>query len=48
MTGTASADFSDELVVGGVNSHAGTLHVAVVTDRGGHLGDAEFPTKAAG
>jgi hypothetical protein len=48
MTGTASADLSDEVVVGGVDSHAGTIHVAVVTDRGGHLADAEFPTKAAG
>ncbi|WP_228396569.1 IS110 family transposase [Streptomyces sp. RB17] len=48
MTGTASADLPDELVVSGVDSHSSTLHVAVVTDRGGHLDDAEFPTKAAG
>ncbi|MFE7217102.1 IS110 family transposase [Streptomyces sp. NPDC057611] len=48
MTGTASTDLSDQVVVGGVDSHADTIHVAVVTDRGGHLADAEFPTRAAG
>lgn len=35
-------------MVGGVDSHADTIHVGVVTDRGGHLADAEFPTTAAG
>ncbi|CAL9663499.1 hypothetical protein SUDANB126_07117 [Streptomyces sp. enrichment culture] len=35
-------------MVGGVDSHADTIHVAVVTDRGGHLADAQFPTGAAG
>jgi hypothetical protein len=47
MTGTDPANTKDE-VVGGVDSHTDTIHVAVVTDRGGHLGDAEFPTNAAG
>ena len=36
------------LVVDGVDSHADTLHVAVITDNGGQLADAEFPTTAAG
>ncbi|MGW0962849.1 IS110 family transposase [Streptomyces gelaticus] len=31
-----------------MDSHADTIHVAVVTDRGGHVADAEFPTTAAG
>ncbi|MFD4322963.1 IS110 family transposase [Streptomyces sp. NPDC058548] len=35
-------------VFGGVDSHADTIHVAVVTDNGGHLADAEFPTTTAG
>ncbi|MER5908407.1 IS110 family transposase [Streptomyces mirabilis] len=47
MTGT-SIRLSGQMVVGGVDSHAATIHVAVVTDRGGHLADAEFPTRAAG
>lgn len=33
-----------DAVFGGVNSHADTIHVAVITDRGGHVADAEFPT----
>lgn len=33
---------------GGVDSHADTLHVAVISDNGGHLADAEFTTTAAG
>ncbi|MFK0297522.1 hypothetical protein ACIQU6_44725, partial [Streptomyces sp. NPDC090442] len=48
MTDTVSTDVPDQVVVGGVDSHSGTIHVAVVTDRGGHLADAEFPTRAAG
>ncbi|MGW6708052.1 IS110 family transposase [Streptomyces sp. NPDC054956] len=48
MTGTEAADTRDQFVVGGVDSHADTIHVAVVTDRGGHLADAQFPTNAAG
>ncbi|MBK3583579.1 hypothetical protein JHN49_07545 [Streptomyces sp. MBT57] len=31
-----------------VNSHADTIHVAVITDRGGHVADAGFPTTSAG
>jgi hypothetical protein len=48
MAGTHAADTTDQEVVGGVDSHADTLHVAAVTDRGGHLDDAQFPTTAAG
>ncbi|WP_307665571.1 hypothetical protein [Streptomyces sp. V1I1] len=48
MTGTDTADAVEEIVVGGVDSHADTIHVGVVTGRGGHLADAEFPTTAAG
>ncbi|WP_242442015.1 IS110 family transposase [Streptomyces sp. CB02460] len=33
---------------GGVDSHADTLHVAVISDNGGHLADTEFTTTAAG
>ncbi|MFF7870951.1 transposase [Streptomyces qaidamensis] len=33
---------------GGVDSHADTVHVAVISDNGGHLADAEFTTTAAG
>ncbi|MET9087079.1 transposase, partial [Streptomyces sp. NPDC004237] len=33
---------------GGVDSHADTLHVAVISDNGGRLADAEFTTTAAG
>jgi transposase len=35
-------------VVGGVDPHAGTVHVAVLTAVGKRVGDAEFPTGAAG
>ncbi|WP_235502975.1 MULTISPECIES: transposase [unclassified Kitasatospora] len=31
-----------------MDSHADTIHVAVVTDCGGHVADAEFPTTAPG
>ncbi|MCX4428754.1 IS110 family transposase [Streptomyces mirabilis] len=48
MAGTEAADTRGQVVVGGVDSHADTIHVAVVTDRGGHLADAQFPTTAAG
>ncbi|MEU1224717.1 IS110 family transposase [Streptomyces microflavus] len=37
-----------DAVFGGVDSHADTIHVAVITDRGGHVADAEFPTTSAG
>ncbi|MFF4364475.1 IS110 family transposase, partial [Streptomyces sp. NPDC001604] len=39
---------ADQEVVGGVDSHTDTLHVAVISDNGGHLADAEFATTAAG
>jgi transposase len=35
-------------VVGGVDPHADTIHVAVLTAVGKRIGDAEFPTGAAG
>jgi transposase len=47
----ASADADDTAgsdVFGGVDSHADTLHVAVISDNGGHLADAEFTTTTAG
>jgi hypothetical protein len=31
MTGTDTADAVEEIVVGGVDSHADTIHVGVVT-----------------
>ncbi|MEU0007130.1 hypothetical protein ABZ079_23340 [Streptomyces sp. NPDC006314] len=44
MEGTADQD-----VFGGVDSHADTIHVAVISDNGGHLAaDAEFATTSAG
>lgn len=48
MTGTDTDVAVEHVVVGGVDSHADTIHVAVVTDRGGQLADAEFLTTAAG
>ncbi|WP_371666506.1 IS110 family transposase [Streptomyces sp. NBC_00289] len=48
MTGTDTAAAIEHVVIGGVDSHADTVHVAVVTDRGGQVADAEFPTTAAG
>ncbi|MFD9593145.1 IS110 family transposase [Kitasatospora sp. NPDC059973] len=48
MTGPGSPDATDHTVFGGVDSHADTIHVAVVTDRGGHVADAEFPTTTPG
>lgn len=39
---------AEQEVVGGVDSHTDTLHVAVISDNGGHLADAEFTTTAAG
>ncbi|MFH9002874.1 transposase [Streptomyces afghaniensis] len=42
------ADTVDRDVFGGVDSHAGTVHVAVISDNGGHLADAEFSTTTAG
>ncbi|MGA5283399.1 IS110 family transposase [Streptomyces griseoincarnatus] len=48
MTATVAADTVGPDVFGGVDSHADTLHVAVISDNGGHLADAEFTTTAAG
>ncbi|MET7498615.1 IS110 family transposase [Streptomyces sp900116325] len=48
MTATITTAAEQDAVFGGVDSHADTIHVAVITDRGGHVADAEFPTTAAG
>jgi transposase len=48
MPAAGTTDTAHETVYGGVDSHKDTLHVAVVTDHGGHVTDAEFPTTAAG
>ncbi|MFB6955783.1 transposase [Streptomyces sp. NPDC056309] len=44
----AVEDTADQEVFGGVDSHADTPQVAVISDNGGHLADAEFSTTAAG
>ncbi|WP_232485576.1 IS110 family transposase [Streptomyces fildesensis] len=44
MTAAGRAGTVGQGVFSGVDSHAATIHVAVVTDNGGHLADAEFPT----
>ncbi|MFD7260133.1 hypothetical protein [Streptomyces sp. NPDC059874] len=48
MTVTSTSAAELDTVFGGVDSHADTIHVAVITDRGGHVADAEFPTTQAG
>lgn len=48
MTSAVMDDTAGQGVVGGVDSHTDTLHVAVISDNGGHLADAEFTTTAAG
>ncbi|MEU2238702.1 transposase [Streptomyces sp. NPDC018338] len=48
MTVTIMPATELDAVLGGVDSHADTIHAAVITDRGGHVADAEFPTTAAG
>ncbi|MFJ9646203.1 hypothetical protein [Streptomyces sp. NPDC101206] len=48
MTATTTPATEPDAVFGGVDSHADTIHVAVITNRGGHVADAEFPTTAAG
>ncbi|MGW5388913.1 IS110 family transposase [Streptomyces koyangensis] len=48
MTSAAAPDTAEQDVLGGVDSHADTIHVAVISDNGGHLADAEFTTTAAG
>ncbi|MET9648217.1 hypothetical protein ABZY22_32210, partial [Streptomyces syringium] len=39
---------TDQNVFAGVDSHTDTLHVAVISDNGGHLANAEFTTTPAG
>jgi transposase len=48
MTSAAAPDTADQNVFGGVDSHTDTLHIAVISDNGGHLADAEFATTMAG
>ncbi len=48
MTSAVEADTADQEVFGGVDSHADTLHVAVISDNGGRLADAQFATTTAG
>ncbi|MFQ6143092.1 IS110 family transposase [Streptomyces seoulensis] len=48
MAAAGSQDIDSQMVFGGVDSHADTLHMAVISDNGGHLADAEFTTTAAG
>ncbi|MFA3843445.1 IS110 family transposase [Streptomyces aureus] len=48
MTAAGTVDTVGQWGFGGVDSHADTIHVAVVTDNGGHIADAEFPTTTAG
>lgn len=48
MTAAVASDTVDGNVFGGVDSHADTIHVAVISDNGGHLADAEFATTAPG
>lgn len=48
MTSEVVEDTAEQDVFGGVDSHADTIHVAVISDNGGHLADAEFSTTAAG
>ncbi|MEU6293504.1 transposase [Streptomyces sp. NPDC046988] len=48
MTPEVVEDIADQDVFGGVDSHADTIHVAVISNNGGHLADAEFTTTAAG
>ncbi|WP_181802649.1 IS110 family RNA-guided transposase [Streptomyces shenzhenensis] len=48
MTSEVVDDTADQDVSGGVDSHADTIHVAVISDNGGQLADAEFATTAAG
>ncbi|WP_190040369.1 IS110 family transposase, partial [Streptomyces fructofermentans] len=48
MTSEVAGQTVGQGVFGGVDSHADTIHVAVIGDNGGHLSDAEFATSAAG
>ena len=35
-------------IIGGIDTHADTIHVAAIDDRGAHLDDASFPTTPTG
>ncbi|WP_405781074.1 IS110 family transposase [Streptomyces sp. NBC_01378] len=48
MTSAGTQDAAVQEVFGGVDSHADTLHVAVISSNGSHLADAEFTTTGAG
>ncbi|MFD9722194.1 IS110 family transposase [Streptomyces sp. NPDC059076] len=48
MTSAVTDGTTDQVVFGGVDSHADTVHVAVISDTGAHLADAEFATTATG
>lgn len=48
MTSRVTEHTAGQHVFGGVDSHADTVHVAVISDNGGHLADVEFATTAAG
>lgn len=48
MSSAVAQDTTDRHVFGGVDSHADTIHVAVISSNGGHLADAEFTTTTAG
>ncbi|MFI9563341.1 IS110 family RNA-guided transposase [Streptomyces rishiriensis] len=48
MASEVAADLMDRDVFAGVDSAADTVHVAVISDNGGHLADAEFSTTTAG
>ncbi|MGM9387225.1 hypothetical protein [Streptomyces antibioticus] len=46
MASDVAEETADQNVFGGVDSHADTVHVAVISDNGGHSADAEFATAA--
>ncbi|WP_435866101.1 hypothetical protein [Streptomyces xinghaiensis] len=48
MTSAVMDNTAGQVVVGGVDPRTDTLHVAVISDNGGHLADAEFTITAAG
>ncbi|MEU4174762.1 IS110 family transposase [Streptomyces sp. NPDC026589] len=48
MAATSSTVSTGSDVFGGVDSHADTLHVAVISSNGGHLADGEFATTTPG
>lgn len=49
MTATSSASLTlVPAVIGGIDPHADTIHVAAIDEHGRDLGDCEFPTTPAG